>query len=161
MDIDFILTSPPYDNHITYGGQSEEWKLDYPKWINAFFDIAFMSLSKKGSLVFINQRKVENFIPKAKQIIKLQKPFPEYAYVYGDIEYPDNLIQTISAKHKKHPCIFSDKTVRYFLDPLCRNAFVVDPFAGTGTVINVGYQMGFTQVLGIEKEKKFITEDQI
>ena len=59
------------------------------------------------------------------------------------------------------PCIFSDKTVRYFLDPLCRNSFVVDPFAGMGTVINVGYQMGFTQVLGIEKEKKFITKDQI
>lgn len=157
MRADIILTSPPYYNAVTYG-ERLPWQsgADYIVWLRHFFALAARSAH---NLIIVHQRQFEDLVGvPARQVILVEKYFREYAYVYGDLSYPDCGIEVRPARHPIHPCPFADDVVRYFLDPLPRSWSVLDPFAGVGTTVRVANEMGFVDAKGIEKNAEYVAQ---
>lgn len=162
ISADFIFTSPPYNNHVRYGESPLPFEntSSYKIWLTDWFALA--RACAKGGLIVVHQRSFEEMVRVvADQVVRLEKPFPEYVYIYGDVRYPDSSIRVRPTRDEHHPCPFSEEMVRYFLSPLPRKASILDPFAGLGTTVKVARELGFTDARGIEKEAQYIAQGAV
>lgn len=57
------------------------------------------------------------------------------------------------AKNSQHPCVYPPGLVRDLLRP-CQGEVIIDPFAGSGTTLEVAQDMGW-RAIGIELSEKY------
>jgi site-specific DNA-methyltransferase (adenine-specific) len=168
--VEMVLTDPPYNVGIKYGGGVDDGRADYAEWCKVWYALCRDKCKVMALTPGIVNVSLWTAIENPKWVMAWLKPAAmgrspmgfcnwEPCLVYGKPQHSKGVDVVTAAilpdaEVEGHPCPKPLKWASGIIQQLTETGAILDPFAGSGTTLRAAKDLG-RQAIGIEVNEQY------